>query len=467
MLPSDSNAAAPALSRNQQQKRARRDKIKQEKEQATNQQNQSDPLCVQLMEALANAQDKLAGRFRAALISSSSTAAASSSSLSKKRRTDAGSTSDSAAAASSSASSPSPCVSTIAFGASGIIARIPSESQEPLTAVVIDQARQMQASYQSHRLTAEGVFTAGFVRHASAAQGEDGPACACDLFRLDAPYQLTPSVAAAATSATAAIPATGAKQEVPTPAGTSLYRNDSASDLVITHAGALHVMPPHSAALISDISLASEIVDKLRPASGFELVVMDPPWESKSVRRSARYESMDHRLLASHLPVVSLLSPSLPCFVAIWVTNNPVFHSYVQDTLFPLWGVRHEATWTWLKLSDDGRMVLPLHPVSDTAHRKPYEQLLIGWRGPLAGAAAASSMEAAAAPAATLPPSFPRSLTLLSVPGSKHHSRKPQLGELFAPYLSPDPSCVELFARNFSAGWSCWGNEAIKFQQFA
>ena len=464
MPPSGLPAATPSLSRNQQQKRARREKAKLQKQQMTNELTQSDSLCARLTQALADAQALLTGQFRASFIGPTPQEDASEASMQKKRRTDV--CGHSISAASSSSSCPSVCVSSVALGSSGLLARIPRDATELLTAVVIDQARQIQASYESHRITAEGNFTAGPVRHdaAAVAERQEAPSCACQLFRLDAPYQLT----AAAATPTAASAEAATVDPQPTgpasPLSSSLYRNGSASDLVVEHAGRRHVMPPRSTALLGDISLASEIVAKLRPASGFQLIVMDPPWQSKSVRRSRRYESLDHRLL-SHLPLASLLSPAVPCFVCVWVTNNPLFHAYVRDTLFPLWGLRHEATWTWLKCSDDGRMVLPLHPTADTKHRKPYEQLLIGWRGEGPRSGAASSIATETGSASVLPASFPRSLTLLSVPGSKHHSRKPQLGELFAPYLSSSGACLELFARNLIAGWSSWGDQAILFQQ--
>jgi hypothetical protein len=88
--------------------------------------------------------------------------------------------------------------------------------------------------------------------------------------------------------------------------------------------------------------------------------------------------------------------------------------------------------------------VLPLHPAVDRDFRKPYEILLIGARRsspattslsaspPSAAVLAPSAVASSAAP--ILPPivPLPREYILFSVPGSRHHSRKPQLQGQFS-----------------------------------
>jgi hypothetical protein len=145
------------------------------------------------------------------------------------------------------------------------------------------------------------------------------------------------------------------------------------------------------------------------------------------------------------------------CFVAVWVTNNPSLVRFVREELLTAWGAPvHAATWHWLKVCDDGRTVFPLRAEVERNHRKPYEQMIIGFKPP---AIAAAAMPAAAAAANSrivgaasnvhgaeptagnglahyhLPESFPREFTIISVPGVGQHSRKPQLGELLLPFL--------------------------------
>ncbi|ELR22796.1 MTA70 family [Acanthamoeba castellanii str. Neff] len=104
-------------------------------------------------------------------------------------------------------------------------------------------------------------------------------------------------------------------------------------------------------------------------AGGFGLVVVDPPWENRSLSRSHNYGTLAPHEIAK-LPVRSLLS-SAGAYVVVWVTNNPAIHNFVKRNLFPRWRVQYVATHYWLKLTSSGEPVMPLN----SAHRKPYEEL--------------------------------------------------------------------------------------------
>lgn len=88
--------------------------------------------------------------------------------------------------------------------------------------------------------------------------------------------------------------------------------------------------------------------------------------------------------------------------VAVWVTNKPKYHRFVTEKLFPSWGLKHAATWYWLKVTTAGEPVVPL----DSPHRKPYEQLILG----------TSDTEF----------EIPKQRAIVSVP-CRRHSRKPFL----------------------------------------
>lgn len=45
---------------------------------------------------------------------------------------------------------------------------------------------------------------------------------------------------------------------------------------------------------------------------------------------------------------------------ALWVTNRERLRRFVDAELLPAWGLRHVATWHWLKLGPDARPVTPL-----------------------------------------------------------------------------------------------------------
>ncbi|KAI9248591.1 MT-A70-like protein, partial [Phascolomyces articulosus] len=174
------------------------------------------------------------------------------------------------------------------------------------------------------------------------------------------------------------------------------------------------------------------------------LIVMDPPWPNKSVRRSSKYETQDIYDLFQ-IPIPELLAPE--GVVAVWVTNKPKFRRFIIDKLFKSWGLKEIGIWYWLKVTTENEPVIPL----DSPHRKPYEQLILGIR--------ASTSTTTTNKITTIPQQY----AIVSVPCCRH-SRKPPLDTLLKPYLLEDPKCLEMFARCLTPGWTSWGNECLKFQ---
>lgn len=183
-------------------------------------------------------------------------------------------------------------------------------------------------------------------------------------------------------------------------------------------------------------------------ASKYDLVIMDPPWPNRSVRRVGNYETSpdaaDIKRLLATIPLEDKLNDN--GIVGVWVTNKQVLRDLVLGKegvpgLFQQWGVQLIEEWVWLKITAAGEPVTPI----DGVWRKPWEILLVGRR----------------LPDPTVPPGFTRRV-LLAVPDI--HSRKPNMSELFEPCLPLDPRCLEIFARNLTAGWTSWGDEVLKFQ---
>ncbi len=298
--------------------------------------------------------------------------------------------------------------------------------------VILDMAMQVRSSYTNHCLTADGTFvhcSNMLLAHPPVHCDQDGYAaeselrCCCQLFRLQQPYQHS-------MHSQPKEPEPRLNTQLADPECTVPFalRNLGVVDTVHHLAGRSYVLPPHCTCLISDITQANQLLVSHRPPTGFQLVVADPPWKSKSVRRSHRYECMDHQMLLS-LPISDLLSHTLPCFVCIWCTHNPRFLNFIRSELMPAWGVRYVATWSWLKVTDDGRTVLPLHASTESNFRKPYELMLVGWRPGIKLKEGRSSAEChTSTDSDQLPTSFPIEYTMISVPGMKHHSRKPQIG---------------------------------------
>jgi len=176
-------------------------------------------------------------------------------------------------------------------------------------------------------------------------------------------------------------------------------------------------------------------------SDGYDLIVIDPPWENRSVHRGSKYQTLPNFTFFS-LPVGQLLHKR--SIVAVWVTNRQKLLHFVKNELLPHWNLQYVAAWHWLKVTDSGEMVVPI----DSVHKKPFETLIIG------------------VPVGTLDDSAVRRLqahkTIISSPSV--HSRKPILEDLFKEFLPENAKCLELFARGLLPGWTSWGNEVVKFQ---
>lgn len=173
----------------------------------------------------------------------------------------------------------------------------------------------------------------------------------------------------------------------------------------------------------------------------FDFTLLDPPWENRSVRRSAKYQTMNSSdpmtvlrgMLGQHIAPGGL--------VACWVTNK----ANTRDTAlaaFEYWGVQLIEIWAWLKTTIHGKPVTEIEGL----WRKPYELLLVGKRSDKEAGHLNDTAKAR---------------VLVAVPD--FHSRKPSLKELFEPMLPVHYRALEIFARNLTAGWWAWGDEVLMY----
>lgn len=193
-------------------------------------------------------------------------------------------------------------------------------------------------------------------------------------------------------------------------------------------------------------TISSERSRFLKEAPMFDLIIMDPPWPNRSVRRKrGSYHTANDldeiRSTLSLIPIASHLTPG--GLVAVWITNKASVLELLTSPrgLFAEWGLELIGEWTWLKVTTAGE---PTVDVNST-WRKPWERLLIARKR---GAETRLSS---------------RSRVIISVPDL--HSRKPNLRPLFEDILPPGYRGLEIFARNLTAGWWSWGDEVLKFQQ--
>ncbi|XAR61798.1 mRNA (2'-O-methyladenosine-N(6)-)-methyltransferase [Bertholletia excelsa] len=182
---------------------------------------------------------------------------------------------------------------------------------------------------------------------------------------------------------------------------------------------------------------------------GFNLILVDPPWENSSAHQKRKYQTLPNRYFLS-LPIKRLTHTG-GALLALWVTNREKLRDFVENELFPMWGVKYMATFFWLKVNADGSLISEL----DLFHHRPYECLLVGHcQGEADGCEYLVNFK-----------TIPDNQVFISVPGD--YSRKPPVGELLLEYVPgfKPARCIELFAREMIAGWTSWGNEPLHFQE--
>ncbi|NWQ97216.1 METL4 protein, partial [Burhinus bistriatus] len=220
--------------------------------------------------------------------------------------------------------------------------------------------------------------------------------------------------------------------------------NSSNCAKIVVLMGQKYLVPPKSSFLLSDISCLQSLLNYKKK---YDVIVIDPPWENKSVKRSNRYSHLSSWQI-KQIPVPALAAPN--CLVVTWVTNRQKHLRFVKDELYPHWSVKTLAEWHWVKITRAGEFVLPL----DSLHKKPYEVLVLG-------RVQGDVKEALRKSEGVLP--IPEHKLIVSIPCSLH-SHKPPLTAVLAEFIKPDVECLELFARNLLPGWTSWGNEVLKFQ---
>ncbi|XP_067403164.1 N(6)-adenine-specific methyltransferase METTL4 isoform X2 [Emydura macquarii macquarii] len=206
--------------------------------------------------------------------------------------------------------------------------------------------------------------------------------------------------------------------------------------------GQKYLVPPKSSFLLSDISCIQPL---LNYKNKYDVIVIDPPWQNKSVKRSNRYSHLSSWQI-KQIPIPALAAPN--CLVVTWVTNRQKHLRFVKEELYPHWSVKTLAEWHWVKITRSGEFVFPL----DSSHKKPYEVLVLG------RVQESIDLPLRKSDVEVLP--IPDHKLIVSVPCTLH-SHKPPLIEVLTEYIKPDVECLELFARYLQPGWTSWGNEVL------
>ncbi|KAL9023762.1 MAG: hypothetical protein Q9196_006989 [Gyalolechia fulgens] len=234
------------------------------------------------------------------------------------------------------------------------------------------------------------------------------------------------------------------------------------AQLLLLETAQKYILPALSIFMLSKVgaqeaALFSNAASKLLPepsvsaAPGqFDFILLDPPWDNRSVRRSKNYETrrkakddpMDvlQDVLGKHIAPGGL--------VACWITNKQSVRDSASQA-FEAWGLELVEEWAWLKTTVSGDPICAV----DGIIRRPYEILLLGRSANLAiGSVETSDFQE---------PTKKR--VIIGVPDI--HSRKPCLKGLIEPLMAnrPDYRALEIFARNLTAGWWSWGDEVLKY----
>jgi N6-adenosine-specific RNA methylase IME4 len=182
---------------------------------------------------------------------------------------------------------------------------------------------------------------------------------------------------------------------------------------------------------------------RLEPQS-FSLLMADPPWRfltrsDKGLGKSpdAHYRTMGLSDIAS-LPVADLATED--ALLWLWCTA-PMLD--VQIDVMKRWGFTFKSSGVWVKTTPTGKLAFG----TGYLLRNCSEIYVIGTRGS--------------------PETVSKSVRSAILAPVREHSRKPEQAYENARALIPYGRAVELFSRTSRPGWSCWGDEAGKFDEAA
>lgn len=175
------------------------------------------------------------------------------------------------------------------------------------------------------------------------------------------------------------------------------------------------------------------IVDDLkRVPKKYGTIYADPPWRySNTSTRSAAERVYDGTMSVDE--ICALPVPELSASAAhlhLWTTNAFLPHAFKVITS---WGFTYKSCFVWAK---------PQMGIGNY-WRVSHEFLLLGIKGD-ASRFAVHNLKSWA-----------------SISRSKH-SKKPSEVRKMIEMTSPGPDRLEMFAREVSDGWDCWGNELPK-----
>lgn len=94
-------------------------------------------------------------------------------------------------------------------------------------------------------------------------------------------------------------------------------------------------------------------MDKLLNGNMYDVILLDPPWWNKFIRRKRFKTGHGYKMLYNaelkELPIEKLIKP-INGLVVVWCTNSPQHYLYLTKEIFPKWNVKYIGKWYWLKV---------------------------------------------------------------------------------------------------------------------
>ncbi|KAI1727581.1 ZIP zinc transporter domain-containing protein [Ditylenchus destructor] len=205
--------------------------------------------------------------------------------------------------------------------------------------------------------------------------------------------------------------------------------------------GTCYVIPRKASFLRGDIGMIRHFAHR---EMKFDLIVTDPPWPNKSVKRQKCYPWMETDDILNAMPIPNLLARGgLVCF---WLSNSESIHEKIEDMLTNQWGLVRLAEWFWLKICRSGQ---PVVKFDRPEHKVPFESLIFACHED---------------DAPLLKDKITDHFTIIGVPNA-NPSRKPPIKELLRELdIFQSSNCLELFARYLLPETTSIGLEVLKFQ---
>jgi len=172
------------------------------------------------------------------------------------------------------------------------------------------------------------------------------------------------------------------------------------------------------------------------PNKKYSIIYADPPWQYKRNGNHSAESKYDVMSLEDikNLPVNNISENNSHLYM--WVTNP-----FISEGLevCKSWGFEYKTLLTWVKTYKDGSPVMGM----GYYFRGATEHIIFGVKGKKL--------------------CNNKNTKNLFYGSQRQHSRKPDFVKDLIVKSSGDLPRIELFAREQSTGWDCWGNDTKKF----